>query len=646
MNSEKPQNPNSEFSQDFDNEEAEIDVAYEEITPEEQLAIKQRNEKAASEDSSTESLSDMWLDDDTLDIIDVPSETETTAKTEVETSASNNTDRDIAPETAKSIELGDLNEESEKLEPLAPKATESAIANDLDISETSDNLENENSVVKNTVTDIPEETNKTANEAPDYVEDIESETEEESAEKRLSDRETEQLLDDVKNAESLTPALDFTEPEVESKEPEKIEEPVATESDSEPELIADSWLEESEQISQQSQSEREKEKEPEKREEPDATESNSEPELIADSWLEESEQILQQSQSRQERELSDRIAELERQKATLLAEIATLQEQKAAEIAEKTRAVSTRLEQMILEGTTELQERKNSLLIDIEKLERRKERIDREMRTTFAGTSQDLAVRIQGFKQYLVGSLQELAIAAEKLDLPQPEERSRPPQREGRPPRESRTSREGRPLRENRTSRSRPPEASSSPQFTEQAFADQTRRIRQLIEQYRTKPDYYGPPWQLRRTFEPVHAEKVQEWFFGQGGRGAVKGMGSRLQNILVASAVISILYRLYRDRCRILVLVDTPEKLGEWRRGLQDCLGISRNDFGSNRGVVLFESADVLVQRAERLLEDKLLPLIIIDETEALVNLSLLKFPLWLAFAEKPQSRSSGYLY
>ena len=122
--------------------------------------------------------------------------------------------------------------------------------------------------------------------------------------------------------------------------------------------------------------------------------------------------------------------------------------------------------------------------------------------------------------------------------------------------------------------------------------------------------------------------------------------MSSRLQNILVASATLSILHSLYGDRCRVLVLIDTPEKLGEWRRGLQDCLGISRSDFGTNRGVVLFDSADVVVQRAERLVKDKLLPFIIIDETEELINISLLKFPLWLAFASSNKSASSNYLY
>ncbi|MGL4881865.1 MAG: DUF3086 domain-containing protein, partial [Waterburya sp.] len=175
---------------------------------------------------------------------------------------------------------------------------------------------------------------------------------------------------------------------------------------------------------------------------------------------------------------------------------------------------------------------------------------------------------------------------------------------------------------------------------------DQSRRIRQLLDKYRNSPDYYGSPWQLRRTFEPIHAKRVQDWFFMQGGRGAIDSTGSRLQNILVASAVISILYNLYSDRCRVLVLTDTPENLGEWRRGLQDCLGISRNNFGTNRGVVLFDSPEILVQRAERLLQEKLLPIIIVDETEELLNLSVLKFPLWLAFASTTKPTASNYLY
>ena len=118
------------------------------------------------------------------------------------------------------------------------------------------------------------------------------------------------------------------------------------------------------------------------------------------------------------------------------------------------------------------------------------------------------------------------------------------------------------------------------------------------------------------------------------------------MQNILVASAAISILHNLYGDRCRVLILTDTPENLGEWRKGLQDCLGISRSNFGANRGVTLFDSPEILVQRAERLIADKLLPVIIVDETEELLNLSVLKFPVWMAFASTNRSASSNYLY
>ncbi|MCZ8161875.1 MAG: DUF3086 domain-containing protein, partial [Microcystis sp. LE19-196.1B] len=127
--------------------------------------------------------------------------------------------------------------------------------------------------------------------------------------------------------------------------------------------------------------------------------------------------------------------------------------------------------------------------------------------------------------------------------------------------------------------------------------------------------------------------------------RGSVRGMGSSLQNILVASAIISIMAELQGDRFRSLVLANSPERLGEWRRGLQDCLGISRADFGPDRGIVLFESPEALIQKAERLIDDKYSPLIIIDDTEERLNFALLQFPYWLAFAPEPQ-QSSSYWY
>ncbi|VEP17181.1 conserved hypothetical protein [Hyella patelloides LEGE 07179] len=591
MNSERPQNPKSDFPEAFDSDEMEIDVAYEEITPEEQQKIKQEVKKAASSVNNTsEPLSDIWLDDD-LEVIDIPQQT----------------DSDDPKTASWTSETDSLESESTKVEQETSLDNSTAKSDDSAIENILDNSKVEATEIKPIVDTI--KTESTDSQTEQVLDNLKVNTKEieptvDNKEIESSNSQTEQVLDNLETESTeevqkhtLETELEFNFPETEIKEPEITKTP------------------DEESITEK---------------------STSEPELIADSWLEESEKLSSASieQNKHHQDLSSQIAELKQQKATLLEEISNLQAQKEIAIAQQTQAIGDSLGRMVQEGTRELKERKNNLLIDIEKLERRRERIRQEMRTNFAGASQDLAVRIQGFKEYLVGSLQDLATAAESLELPKPEERRRPPQRETRA------------TREDRKPRNRPPEASSQPQFTEQAFAEQTRRIRQLLEQYRTRPDYYGSPWQLRRTFEPVHAERVQEWFFSQGGRGAIKGMGSRLQNILVASAVISVLYRLYRDRCRILVLVDTPEKLGEWRRGLQDCLGISRNDFGSNRGVVLFESADVLVQRADRLLEDKLLPLIIIDETEELVNLGLLKFPLWLAFVEKSQPKTSGYLY
>ena len=384
-------------------------------------------------------------------------------------------------------------------------------------------------------------------------------------------------------------------------------------------------------------------------------ESVQEPELFVDSWLDESE-VLQKDNSAAKS--SDEIRQLEQQKADLQLEIANLKAYKEQLLLLQVREAQENMGQMIEEGTKELRERKTALRIEIDKLERRKERINQEMRSNFAGSSKELAIRVQGFKEYLVGSLQDLATAAEKLELARTEDsaprnrnrvrNSEDPRREGvnidRDRDRNRNRNPDRTLRNNSARGEN--ERTAQAQFSEPTFADQSRRIRQLLDKYCNSPDYYGSPWQLRRTFDQNQAKKVQEWFFSQGGRGAIDSTGSRLQNILVASATISILHDLYRDRTQVLILTDTPENLGEWRKGLEDCLGISRRDFGANRGVVMFDSPEILVQRAERLLADKLLPVIIIDETEEQLNLSVLKFPIWLAFASSNKSRSANYLY
>jgi hypothetical protein len=344
------------------------------------------------------------------------------------------------------------------------------------------------------------------------------------------------------------------------------------------------------------------------------------------------------SQNKQDQSITLSLESEEKSKKTIdnkfdnfITEIEIL-EQKKQDLINQQEAITSSVNLLVQEGLKELEEKKQNLELTIQKLERRKEKIEREMKTTFSGVSQDLAIRVQGFKDYLVGSLQDLAAAAEQLELSNISSQS------------WETVPEPTPILQN---------DNPNPQFVEKNFKDETRQIRGLLNQYRTKPDYYGAPWQLRRTFEPIHAERVAEWFFTQGGRGALRSMGTRLQNILVASAIMSILYQLYGDaegtqraRSRTLILADTPERLGEWRRGLQDCLGISRSDFGPNRGVVLFETPESLIQKGDRIVEEKDLPLVIMDQSDDKVSLSLLKFPLWLAFAPETNSQSSNYYY
>lgn len=318
-------------------------------------------------------------------------------------------------------------------------------------------------------------------------------------------------------------------------------------------------------------------------------------------------------------QLAARIAQLKREEQGLRREVASLETAKATmqqELVEQTRALS----RLLPEALEELERRKQGVLVEVEKLERRKERVEREMRTTFAGVSQDLAIRVQGFKDYLVGSLQDLAIAAEQLDIAPTEYKSQDFAVQEAQPELGR---------------------SGSPKFAEQGFKEEVKQIRRLLDQYRTMPDYYGPSWQLRRTFEPIHAERLSEWFFDRGGRGALRSMGSRLQNILISSAAVSILNALYGDRMQVLVLANSPERLGEWRRGLQDCLGIDRRDFGPDRGVVLFEDPEVLALKADRLVKKGGLPMIIIDDTEDKIGLSILQFPLWLAFAPEVEPQN-----
>ena len=264
---------------------------------------------------------------------------------------------------------------------------------------------------------------------------------------------------------------------------------------------------------------------------------------------------------------------------------------------------------------TELQGRRADLLAEIAGLEQQRDRIRQEIGAHAIGQSELIANRVKGFQSYLVGALQDLAAAAEQAELVVAPLVVQPS-----------------PLDQAATAA----EAVSAPAVAGQ-FSQDDDLIRGALARYGGQPDFYADPWKLRRTLEPAGAALLEEWFLNQGGRGAQPSGGSRNRNVLVAAAAIAVLGELYGDRFQTLVLAGQPERLGEWRRGLQDCLGLEREDFGPTSGIVLFERAEALIERADRLEERGELPFIVVDAGEAAVAVPVLQFPLWLAFAATP---------
>ncbi len=287
--------------------------------------------------------------------------------------------------------------------------------------------------------------------------------------------------------------------------------------------------------------------------------------------------------------------------------------------------------QVAVQTLADIEQRHQNLLVSIEQLERKRDRIQAEISQSFAGSSQEIAVRIQGFKDYLVGSLQDLVSVAEEMEFPEPPA-PQPKVATNIPAVQSKTP--------------TAPPALPSPEFAEPTYQSNARRIRELLNKYQTAPDYYGEPWQIRRTLDQNQIDRSANWFLKQGGRGAVKSLSGRLQNVLVASASISVLRELYGDYLRVLILAHSPERLGEWRRGLQDCLGLGRGDFGPNGGIILFEAPDPLTIKAEKIMAERDMPFIIMDDSEGYVSLALLQYPIWLAFAPEPNPYPNDYRY
>jgi hypothetical protein len=271
---------------------------------------------------------------------------------------------------------------------------------------------------------------------------------------------------------------------------------------------------------------------------------------------------------------------------------------------------------------TELRQQRDGLQAEINELSQRRDQLQQELTGTFAGQSDAIARRVKGFQEYLVGALQDLAVAAEQMELvvqplvvqPSPLDQAAA-----------------------QAAMAAGSAEASAPVAAAGLFSADEALIRERLAGFQGQPDFYADPWKLRRSLEPGGAALLDDWFLSQGGRGAQPSSGSRNRNALTTAAAIAILGELYGDRFQTLVLAGMPERLGEWRRGLQDCLGLSREDFGPSSGIVLFERADALIERADRLEERGELPFIVVDAAEPAVEIPILQFPLWLAFAGTP---------
>lgn len=273
----------------------------------------------------------------------------------------------------------------------------------------------------------------------------------------------------------------------------------------------------------------------------------------------------------------------------------------------------------------DLQDRRDALEAEIRELSGRKQQLENDLKTNFAGQSDAIARRVKGFQEYLGGALQDLVQSVESLDLVVQPMVVQPS-----------------PLDQQNSTASAREENGDAPAAP--ALADTFRPdeslIREALERFLKQPDVYADPWNLRRSVDARDTALLEDWFFNQGGRGAQPSRGSRPRNILVSAALIAIIGELYGDQFQCLVLAGAPERLGEWRRGLQDALGLGREDFGPSSGIVLFERPEALVERADRLEERGEVPLILIDAAERSVDIPVLQFPLWLAFAAGPNER------
>jgi len=257
----------------------------------------------------------------------------------------------------------------------------------------------------------------------------------------------------------------------------------------------------------------------------------------------------------------------------------------------------------------DLVSRKDYLVKEIKALETKKNELEKDIESNFKGQSDNIAKRVKGFQEYLTGALQNLSQNVEKLELVSQPIIVKPS-----------------PLDEKKQNNSTN-NVVNVPALSE-TFKPDEEIIKSCFTSFKEQPDFYAEPWKLRRSLDSSDIEIMDDWFFNMGGRGSLESRGSRQKNALLSAGFISILGELYGDQFQTLILASQPERLGEWRRILQDSLGLTRDDFGPNSGIVLFERPEGVIERADRLEANEELPFIIIDAAETSVEIPILQFP------------------
>ena len=201
--------------------------------------------------------------------------------------------------------------------------------------------------------------------------------------------------------------------------------------------------------------------------------------------------------------------------------------------------------------------KKDSLVNEINELETKRNEIEKDIESNFKGQSDNIAKRVKGFQEYLTGALQNLSQNVEKLELVSQPIIVKPS-----------------PLDEKKQDNSTN-NVVNVPALSE-TFKPDEKIIKSCFSNFTEQPDFYAEPWKLRRSLDSSDIEIMDDWFFNMGGRGSLESRGSRQKNALLSAGLISILGELYGDQFQTLILASQPERLGEWRRILQDSLGLT----------------------------------------------------------------------